>query len=184
MIRGIAPAEMKIVATHAQMALVQEVVVEIPDGGTVESKLAMERGGFLDASIVDVTNAAVPGASFLVRGPLNGDEEEGGDTYHADTEGLKRVGPLRPGNYEAVLKLAGDLRKMGPGMSFSLLGDESTLEDSKVVFAIQSGKSVEARLTMPTLTTLTTVSGVVQDAAGPVRVPRSSWSPRARCGCR
>jgi protocatechuate 3,4-dioxygenase beta subunit len=174
-LRGLPAGEAKIVAKHKELALVEPGKTDIPDGGEVASKLAMQRGGFVELSVVDSQGRALGEKSLSVIGPLLGGEDEPARAPHkAGAEGRVTVGPLAPGSYKAAVAADMAVRSMGVGVSFSMLGESNDLKNSIMPFVVKASETTKVELVMPVLTV---VKGTVRDAEGLVEAAEVELVP-------
>ncbi len=174
-LRGLPAGEAKIVARHKELALVEPGKTDIPDGGEVASKLAMQRGGFVKLSVVDSQGRALGEKSLSVIGPLLGGEDEPARALHkAGAEGRVTVGPLATGSYKAAVAADMAVRSMGGGVSFSMPGESNDLKDSIMPFVVKASETTKVELVMPVLTV---VKGTVRDAEGLVEAAEVDLVP-------
>jgi len=166
-IGGLSSGDVLIGAKHEELALVEPQELVLPERGKASALLNMRRGGFLVVSAVDNAGKSVANARFKVTGPTtNKDEDEAESREEScDGDGKARVGPLAAGEYSAILLGEQRPRTLG-GMSITLAGMESQLDDSKVTLQVREGSTTEIVLRKPVLTM---VKGSVRDRSGPVK---------------
>ena len=163
-LKGLPPGPVEVKAAHEELALVEPGNAEIPSGGGVTAGLRMQRGGFVQITVVDQDGEPISGARFSVIGPIVDEERRATRASHqAGDDGSFEVGPLQPGSYKAVLSKGPVARNFGGGMAFMSVGEGQELESTAYPFSLAAGGATEVELVMPVLTT---VRGTVHDAQG------------------
>lgn len=166
-IAGLPGGSVQVKATHARLAGAKPARLTLPQTGTVETTLRLQRGGLAAIATFDADRRPLGGVTFVVRGPLGGDAPgEHNGTSGAD--GKSQVGPLATGPYEAFVRLAPRPHNIG-GAAMVVFDGARDLTDTRVQFTVVENETVAVTLQQPPLCRF---SGSVSDASGPVAQAR------------
>jgi protocatechuate 3,4-dioxygenase beta subunit len=180
-IAGLPAADAVVAATHAQFAPADQQRVALPASGSVSQRLVMHEPGYVEVSVTRTDGAAAAGIPVMLQAAgASGDEAL--DRRNADAEGRVRFGPLRAGDYTAVLAREPQARRAGNMMMF-LGNDQQRIASSAQQVLVAAGKTASVELEMPVLTRLTgRVIGSEGAAAGVVVEIESSDDEDAALG--
>lgn len=164
-IGGLPPGQVEVIAKHDQMAPSRPAPLTLAASGVTEAKLALREGGAAVLTVVDADGQPVPNATVVVDGPRMANESGEERTEKTNSDGVVSLAQLPAGPYVAAIRMPPRPVKMG-NAAF-VIGDMGgdTLEDSRVEFTVRSRETVEVQVLRPVLTTL---SGMLTDASGPV----------------
>lgn len=166
-IAGLPAADAVINASHAQFAPADQQRLALPASGSVSQRLVMHEPGFVEVSVTRADGAAAAGTPVMLQASgAQGDEAV--ERGKADAEGRVRFGPLRAGDYTAVLAREPQARRAGNMMMF-LGNDQQRLASSAKPVQVTAGGTAQVELEMPILTRFTgRVIGSEGPAAGVV----------------
>lgn len=156
--------QLEFTASHEEHAASRAVVVLMPSQGQVQTSLTVRTPGFVDVTVIGADGAALAGAPFSVEGPLGVGETATKAKHNTNAEGKLHVGPLAPGDYNAVL--VRDNQGHNVGGAFVMVGnDADAIEASQRSFRIAAGETTVIDLRKPMAVRL---HGKVIGATGPV----------------
>ncbi|HLU39862.1 MAG TPA: carboxypeptidase regulatory-like domain-containing protein, partial [Planctomycetota bacterium] len=165
-IAGLQPGQLVVHATHERYAGATTPVLTLEAAGEVRAELTLHAGGFLNVQAVDTQGDPLPGASFRLRGPLDGEAEPRTEDARCDDAGLARVGPLLPGRWRVALVAAPRPIDLGGGMPMMVLtGEPREFAETATTVEVTAEQTTDVRLVRPQLATL---RGTVSDAQGRV----------------
>lgn len=179
-ISGLPTGPVRVSASGKADAPARPVDLTIPRRGTVETILSLRPAGRVRVRVEDASGEAVDGASFSVRGPEGGIEEEM-KTHRGTTDatGVGEVGPLLEGSYSVVLELDEKPAMFGGDGGFQFViggtGGGQSLEATRQNAQVLAGSVAEVVLRKPLMTR---VHGVVLGVDGPAAGVRVSLTKR------
>jgi len=139
----------------------------LPASGSVSQRLVMHEPGFVDVNVTRADGAAAAGTPVMLQ-VVGAQGDESIDRRNADSEGRVRFGPLRAGEYTAVLAREPQARRAGNMMMF-VGNDQERIATSAQRVVVNAGETAQVQLEMPVLTRLTgRVLGSEGAAAGVV----------------
>ncbi|MBX3463667.1 MAG: carboxypeptidase regulatory-like domain-containing protein [Planctomycetes bacterium] len=169
-VRGLPAGDASFEASHRAFAGALPATITVPRAGTIEVRLALREPGFVEVVARDADGALLRGAGVRLSAHDGVAPPKGATT---DAEGRARIGPLAPGDYEAVLTRRAQPMTAG-GARIVFAGEADSVAASAQPVTVVGGGTTQVELRQPRVVrlhgTLTGVDGPV--AGGTVELER------------
>ena len=146
---GLPAVEAVFEASHPGYAAADPQRAQLPSAGSVTQRLVLREPCYVDVRVLDAVGAVAAGASVMLRS-ASPDAAREGDRRETDQQGRVRFGPLRAGDYTAVLTRPPEARRLG-GMMMFVGDDEAEIRSSQKSVTVAAGATVEVTLEAPVL---------------------------------